>query len=42
MELIDQFGQVTLFIFSDVVRNPMLDDELFIFIPPPLIDILGD
>ncbi len=42
MELIDQFGQVTLFIFSKVVRNPMLDDELFIFIPPPLIDILGD
>jgi len=42
MELIDQFGQVTLFLFSKVVRNPVLDDELFIFIPPPLIDILGD
>ncbi|MCF6280775.1 MAG: outer membrane lipoprotein chaperone LolA [Candidatus Polarisedimenticolaceae bacterium] len=42
MEFIDQFGQVTLFMFSDLVRNPILDEKLFIFIPPPLIDILGD
>jgi outer membrane lipoprotein carrier protein len=42
MELIDQFGQVTLYLFSSVVRNPSLKDELFVFIPPPLIDILGD
>ncbi len=41
MELIDQFGQVTLYLFSDVIRNPLLDDELFKFTPPPLIDILG-
>ena len=42
MELIDQFGQVTLFMFSDVVRNLPLDEKLFVFTPPPLIDVLGD
>lgn len=42
MELIDQFGQVTLYMFSNVIRNPALDEKLFTFTPPPLIDILSD
>lgn len=42
MELIDQFGQVTLFSFSAIERNPSLDEKLFVFNPPPAIDILSD
>ena len=42
MELTDKFGQVSQFSFSNIKRNPELDDQLFVFNPPPLIDILSD
>jgi outer membrane lipoprotein carrier protein len=42
MEMRDNFGQVTRFFFDNLERNPELDDELFEFEPPPLIDLIGD
>lgn len=42
MEMYDSFGQVTRFIFYDMQRNPKLSSELFVFEPPPLIDLIGD
>ncbi len=41
MEMVDNFGQVTRFLFSNVLRNPDLPQELFKFDPPPEVDILG-
>jgi outer membrane lipoprotein carrier protein len=40
MEMADQFGQVTRFQFYDIRRNPELDDNLFVFVPPKEFDIL--
>jgi outer membrane lipoprotein carrier protein len=42
MEMYDNFGQVTRFFFGEIQRNPELDDSLFEFEPPPLIDLIGD
>jgi outer membrane lipoprotein carrier protein len=42
MEMYDNFGQVTRFVFYDQRRNPQLDPELFVFVPPPQIDLIGD
>ena len=42
MEMYDSFGQVTRFIFYDEERNPRLSNDLFVFTPPPLIDLIGD
>ena len=41
MEVIDGFGQTTRFHFSAVERNPLLDGDLFQFVPPPGVDVLG-
>jgi outer membrane lipoprotein carrier protein len=35
MDLVDKFGQVTRFTFSDLRRNPTLDPKLFVYTPPP-------
>ena len=42
MEMYDNFGQTTRFVFSDMQRNPHLDDKLFKFKPPPAVDVIGD
>jgi outer membrane lipoprotein carrier protein len=42
MEMADNFGQTTRFLFTNVQRNPALDDKLFDFTPPPAIDLIGD
>jgi outer membrane lipoprotein carrier protein len=42
MEMYDNFGQVTRFTFSDMKRNPTLSPKLFVFVPPPLIDLIGE
>ncbi len=41
MELADQFGQTTRIEFSDLVRNPAIDDSVFRFEPPPGNDVIG-
>lgn len=41
LEMDDSFGQVTLFRFADMQRNPELDAALFRFIPPPTMDVMG-
>jgi outer membrane lipoprotein carrier protein len=42
MEMYDNFGQVTRFKFSDMKRNPKLSSKLFVFVPPPTVDIIGE
>jgi outer membrane lipoprotein carrier protein len=42
MVMYDSFGQITRFVFSDLQRNPALSSELFVFVPPPQIDLIGD
>jgi outer membrane lipoprotein-sorting protein len=42
MEMVDNFGQTTHFVFGNLQRNPSLDDALFNFEPPPLVDLIGD
>jgi len=42
MEMYDSFGQVTRFFFYGMHRNPRLAPELFVFVPPPAVDIIGD
>jgi outer membrane lipoprotein carrier protein len=42
MEMIDNFGQTTRFVFDNIQRNPSLDATLFEFKPPPMIDLIGD
>jgi len=42
MELRDRFGQTTVLHFSDLVRNPRLNPELFKFTPPKGADIIGE
>ncbi len=40
LEMIDSFGQITRFHFTDIRRNPELDPALFRFQRPPGIDML--
>ncbi len=42
MEMYDNFGQITRFFFDGIQRNPDLDESLFHFEPPPLVDLIGD
>lgn len=42
MEMSDNFGQITRFVFANVQRNPKLDAKLFEFHPPSGIDLIGD
>jgi len=42
MELVDQFGQVTVLRFSNLQRNPKIDPAVFRFTPPKGADVLGD
>lgn len=42
MEMVDNFGQTTRFVFNNIRRNPTLDATLFKFKPPPMIDLIGD
>lgn len=41
MELVDSFGQLTRFGFTEVRVNPSLDATLFHFVPPPGVDVIG-
>ena len=38
----DSFGNTTLFSFTNMQRNPALDNTLFSFTPPPGTDVIGD
>ncbi len=40
LEMIDKFGMNTRFAFSNIQRNPQLDQDTFTFIPPEGYDIL--
>ena len=38
----DNFGNTTVFSFTDFERNPALDDAIFVFTPPAGADVVGD
>jgi outer membrane lipoprotein carrier protein len=38
----DNFGNATVFSFTDFDRNPALDDAVFVFTPPAGADVVGD
>ncbi len=38
----DAFGNTTVFTFSNLQRNPLLDRQLFTFTPPEGADVVGD
>ena len=40
MELVDQFGQTTLFGFDSVRRHPPIPDDAFTFTPPADVDVI--
>lgn len=42
IEAHDTFGNTTTFSFSNVVRNPQLQQDVFRFEPPPGADVVGD
>ncbi len=42
MELRDSLGQITRIIFRNVVRNPSLAPETFVFTPPTGADVIGE
>ncbi|MHB1620806.1 MAG: outer membrane lipoprotein chaperone LolA [Sulfuricella sp.] len=42
MELRDHFGQTTVIRFSNLERNPKLAPEMFKFVPPKGVDVIGD
>lgn len=42
MELVDGFDQLTVFRFSGVVRNGPLPADLFRFVPPAGVDVIGN
>ena len=39
MEMSDKFGQISRFRFFQIERNPKLDDDAFVFVPPPGYDL---
>ena len=41
-EMIDGLGQVTRISFNETRKNSGLDQQLFTFIPPPDVDVVGD
>jgi outer membrane lipoprotein carrier protein len=42
MELYDSFNHVTHITFSEVERNPKLEDATFLFTPPKGVDVVGE
>ena len=42
MEILDNFGQTTVLVFSGIERNPPLPPAIFRFTPPKGADVLGD
>jgi outer membrane lipoprotein carrier protein len=42
IEARDNFGNTTSFTFSGLVRNGAVDRNLFQFVPPPDVDVVGD
>ncbi|MEO5573041.1 MAG: outer membrane lipoprotein chaperone LolA [Gammaproteobacteria bacterium] len=42
LELLDNFGQTTRLNFTKLRRNPDIDADLFNFIPPPGVDVIGE
>ncbi len=42
MEMVDGFGQTTRLLFDPMVRNPELAADVFLFTPPPGVDVIGE
>lgn len=42
LDMYDNFGQTTRFVFTNIQRNPNLNPDLFVFKPPSGVDLIGD
>lgn len=42
MEMVDGFGQTTRLYFDPMSRNPQLADDVFRFVPPAGVDVIGE
>ncbi|MEN8170931.1 MAG: outer membrane lipoprotein chaperone LolA [Pseudomonadota bacterium] len=42
MEMVDGFGQTTRLYFDPMNRNPKLEADVFRFVPPPGVDVIGE
>jgi len=42
MQLVDAFSQMTRLTFTNLKRNPVIDDKVFHFVPPAGVDVIGD
>ncbi|GBG12628.1 outer membrane lipoprotein carrier protein [Novimethylophilus kurashikiensis] len=42
MELHDSFGQTTIIEFAKIERNPKLNPNTFVFVPPRGVDVVGE
>jgi len=42
IEASDNFGNTTTFTFSGLIRNAPVDENIFHFVPPPDVDVVGD
>ena len=42
MEMVDGFGQTTRLYFEPMSRNPQLDADVFRFVPPAGVDVIGE
>ena len=42
MEMVDGFGQTTRLYFDPMTRNPKLDADVFRFVPPAGVDVIGE
>lgn len=42
MDLVDGFGQKTQLRFTELQLNPKIDPKLFVFTPPPGVDVIGE
>ena len=42
MELYDSFNHITHITFSEIERNPVLEDATFLFTPPKGVDVVGE
>jgi len=42
MDMVDSFGHQTKIVFSNLVRNPVIEPKTFLFKPPKGVDVVGE
>jgi outer membrane lipoprotein carrier protein len=42
MDMVDSFGHLTKIVFTNMVQNPVLEDNAFLFMPPKGVDVVSE